>query len=198
LSRDNVLFVLLGVLIGFVAAYFLFEAVGQHQSPRLPAGQALQAPATGGGPAAGVPAGSGPVNAPVMQQQLREMRQAMEKDPDNAEGWLRVANMAFDLREWEIAADAYQHALDLQPGDPDVMSDLAVSLHGMGRSEEALEMFNRVQQLNPQHWQSRFNEVVVLADMGRTDDAAKVMVDLQRLQPDNPDVQRLADELKSR
>ena len=199
MSRDNLLFALVGLLIGFVAAYFVYETVGERQAPRLPFGQAAQVPQPGAVPGAGQSQpDAGPVNAPVMQQQLREMRQAMDANPDDADGWLRVANMAFDLRRWDVAVEAYQRNLDLRPGDPDVMSDLAVSLHGLGRSEEALAMFDRAQQTNPQHWQSRFNEVVVLADLGRFDAAAGAMAELERLQPDNPDVQRLAAELERR
>lgn len=199
MNRDNLLFALVGLLIGFVAAYFVYETVGEQQAPRLPFGQAMQAPQPGVAPGAGqMQPGAGPINAPVMQQQLLEMRQAMDANPDDADGWLRVANMAFDLRRWDVAVEAYQRNLDLRPGDPDVMSDLAVSLHGLGRSEEALAMFDRAQEANPQHWQSRFNEVVVLADLGRFDAAAGVMAELERLQPDNPDVQRLAAELERR
>jgi tetratricopeptide (TPR) repeat protein len=202
-SRDNLLFTLLGVVVGFVAAYLLYETVGARQPARLPFGQTAQAPA-GAQTAAPPPGagaaqpGTGPVNAPAMQAQLEQMRQAAEANAEDPAAWLAVANLAFDLRRWEVAAEAYEKHLELVPGDPDVMSDLAVSLHGMGRSQEALAMFDRAQQTSPQHWQSRFNEIVVLADLGRLDEAAQVMSELQRMQPGNPDVQRLAAELERR
>jgi hypothetical protein len=51
--------------------------------------------------------------------------------------------------------------------------------------------------MQPDHWQSRFNEVIVLGfDLGRVDEAAQVMAELKELQPDNPNVQRLDQELE--
>jgi cytochrome c-type biogenesis protein CcmH/NrfG len=202
-SRDNLLFTLLGVVVGFIAAYLLYETVGARQPARLPFGQTAQVPAgaQSAAPPPGAGAaqpGTGPVDAPAMQAQLEQMRQAAEANAEDPAAWLAVANLAFDLRRWEVAVEAYENHLELVPGDPDVMSDLAVSLHGMGRSQEALAMFDRAQQTSPQHWQSRFNEIVVLADLGRLDDAAQVMSELQRMQPENPDVQRLAAELERR
>lgn len=201
MSRDNLLFTLLGVVVGFIAAYLLYETVGARQPARLPFGQTAPAPA--GAQSAAPPPGAGAaqpgaVNAPAMQAQLEQMRQAAQANAEDPAAWLAVANLAFDLRRWEVAVEAYENHLELVPGDPDVMSDLAVSLHGMGRSQEALAMFDRAQQTSPQHWQSRFNEIVVLADLGRLDEAAQVMSELQRMQPENPDVQRLATELERR
>lgn len=218
LDRNNVLFALAGVVIGFVLAYFLYEAVGENQPPRMVAGlnQAgvaapAGAPAAGGAPApapggqaGGVPAtdgggfGSGPVNAPVMQQRLETMRAAMDENPDNAQGWLEVANMAYDLRRWDVASEAYERYLELDPDNPDIMSDLAVSLHGAGRSEEALAKFDEAQSVATDHWQSLFNEVVVLLDLGRLDAAEERMPELRRLRPADETVRRLGAEIERR
>lgn len=201
MTRDNVLFALVGLLIGFVAAYFLYETIGEDQPPRLPAGQAAVAPGAAP-PGTGMPGGApatGPVNAPVMQQQLEQLRESLEADPENTAGWLRLANIAFDLRRWDVAVEGYSNYLDRTAPDPDVLSDLAVSLHRAGRTEDALATFDRAQELAPDHWQSYYNEVVVIGlDLGRFDEAAEILEQLQRLQPDNPDVQRLAQELERR
>lgn len=220
-DRNNLLFGLAGLVVGFVLAYFLYEAVGENQPPRLAAAGAVSTqgatagttqPGTAqagrtqsGAPEAGpggLPQdggfGSGPVNAPVMQQQLDALRRGMEDNPDDADGWLDVANMAFDLRRWDVAVESYERFLELQPDNPDIMSDLAVSLHGAGRSDEALNTFHAAQALEPAHWQSRFNEVVVLLDLARLDDASKRMEELRRLRPGDETVLRLGAEIERR
>lgn len=206
MNRDNVLWALAGVLAGFIAAYFLFEAVGRNQPPRAVVGEAPPAAgvpgaaqgAAGGGPGGG-PAAGGGVDAPFLQQQARALEQAVAEDPSAAPSWLELANLRFDLQQFAGAAEAYQRYLELAPPHPDVLTDLGVSLHMAGRPQEALEQFGRAQQIDPDHWKSHFNEVVVLAfDLGRLDEAAEVLERLQRLQPDNPDVARLAAELSAR
>jgi hypothetical protein len=205
-NRDNVLWALGGVLVGFVAAYFLFEAVGRGQPPRLAVGEAPPAAAAPGGamgaaaaPAPGSPGAAGGINAPFLQQQARQLEQAVAADPSAAETWLELANLRFDLQQFAAAAEAYQRYLGLVPPHPDVLTDLGICLQMTGRPQEALEQFDRAQQLQPDHWKSLFNEAVVLAfDLGRLDEAARVVERLRPLQPNNPDVERLASELGAR
>ncbi len=64
---------------------------------------------------------------------------------------------------------------------------------GGRRFDQALANFRRVRELAPDHWESRFNEAVVLAfGLRRYDEAEALVEELRRLQPDNPNVERLA------
>jgi len=194
-SRDNALYALAGVLVGFVVAYFLFEAVGEQQPPRLPAGQAAAA-----GPAGAAPGGPGGAPDPaVLGQRAAQVEEFLRTSPDVPQAWLELGNLRFDAREYPAAAEAYRRYLDLAPPDPDVLTDLGVAYHLMERPDDALEQFAAAQELAPDHWQSRFNEVVVLAfDLGRFDEASRVLDELRALQPGNPDVDRLAAEVERR
>lgn len=191
MNRDNLLFALAGVLIGFTGAYFVFESVAERQPPRLPMGAAAVAASQQAGQ-------QGAPRAPFLER-LAELERFVQSNPQDADAVLQLANIYFDAQNWSGAAQAYQRLLELRPPNPDVLSDLGVSLQRLGRSDEALAMFGRAQQLAPDHWQSRYNEVVVLAfDLQRFDDAERVLSELRRLQPDNPDVERLADAVAER
>lgn len=185
MNRDNVLYAMGGLLVGFVAAYFLFEFVAERQAPRLVPG----ATAAVGAPA--VPAGEAP-RAPFLER-TAEMERFVQANPQDDAAIRQLANLYFDAENWSGAAAAYEHYLTLRPGDADVHSDFGVSLQRLGRADEALAQFKRAQELDPNHWQSRYNEVVVLAfDLQRYDEAEKILDELRRLQPQNPDVERLA------
>jgi tetratricopeptide (TPR) repeat protein len=192
-NRDNFLFALVGVLIGFVAAYFVYETVAERQPPRMTTGAAASAAAPGGAPGA---AGQG---VSQVEAQIQQIQQFLQANPDNAEAWLSLANLSFDHEQWALATQAYERYVTLAEPSPDVLSDMGVSLHRVGRSDEALNLFHRAQEMQPDHWQSYYNEVVVLGlDLGRLDEAAEVMAELEELQPDNTNVQRLGEELERR
>lgn len=198
--RDHALSGLAGLLVGFVAAYFLFESVATQQPPRRAfhgdggTAQAAAAPGGGGGDAGA----AGAPRAPFMEQ-VNAIQQRISAAPDDPAPRLELANRYFDAGLWPQAETAYGSYLELSPDDPDALSDLGVSLYQQGRFDEALERFRRVQELQPDHWESRFNEAVVLAfGLNRYDEAGALVEELRGLQPGNPSIEQLAAEIEKR
>ncbi|HEV2845599.1 MAG TPA: tetratricopeptide repeat protein, partial [Thermoanaerobaculia bacterium] len=133
--------------------------------------------------------GTGPAMAEVQQLQAR-----LQESPNDTDAMLRLANLNFDIRNWQRAQELYARYLELEPKNVDVMTDLGISYRETRQFNEALAMFAKAKQVNPQHWQAYYNEVVVLAfDLQRLDEANQSLARLQELQPGNPDVARLAE-----
>lgn len=208
--RDHLLFLAAGVLVGFVLAYLAFEEIGSKQAPRLEPGQveASTVPPSSGlpgpqaNPGAGNPGAGNPgsnAGTAFTQEQVQQLRAYVAENPDDAGAVLQLANMNFDIRNWPRAAELYERRIALQPGEADVVSDLGICYREMGELDKALEAFDEAQKINPQHWESRFNEVVVLAiDLKRFDDAEAVLDELRVIRPGNQDVERLAAEVERR
>lgn len=220
MNKDNLLFLMGGLLIGFVSAYLLFEAMATRQPPRLtpalraqiatgedpagaggPAGgptdaRVADSGAMGGGAAPGADGGPGAAagqGGPAMAE-IQQLRDFVEKNPNDPQAVRKLADLNFDIQNWARAAELYSHYLELKPGDPDVMTDLGITYRGTGKFDQALDQFHRSQKLAPDHWQSYYNEVVVLAfDLKNLDRAHQVLAQLQQMQPANPDVKKLAD-----
>jgi tetratricopeptide (TPR) repeat protein len=207
-NKDNLLFATIGVLLGFIAGYLLQEVMVLRQPPRLLPGQA--AAIAQGAPAAGPGMGPAPNQAPPDQgqgsadaqasmAQVQQLRQYVEQNPNDADAVLQLAHLNFDIQNWGRARDLYLQYLKLRPENPDVLTDLGAAQRELGDFDAALKSFVRAREIAADHWQSRFNEVLVLAiDLKRLDDAQARLAELQRLQPDNPDVQRLAAEVARR
>ena len=204
MNRDNLLFATLGVLAGFISGYFVHEVVAVRQPPPLAVLQAAQAAAMGGSPhAAGAPPGAGgtapaaPAAGGPAMAEIERLKQQIESNPEDADAILQLANLNYDIRNWARARDLYLRWLELRPADPGVLTDLGVAYRGLGEFDEAMQRFDAAQQLEEGHWQSMFNQVVVLSfDLHDHDRAAAVLTRLRALQPDNPDVQRLAQEVE--
>lgn len=192
---SNLLSGVLGVLIGFVVAYFMYETISPRQTTRLSAEQAVRQAAAGPGAetAPGAQTGQAAPGTAERRAAVAQTEGFLAANPDNPQAWLQLAQLSYDLEDWGRAVESYRRYLELAPADPNVLSELGVSLRGVGRTEEAIAAFDLAQEMAPQHWQSRYNEALVLAfDMGRFEDAEAVIEELRELQPDNPDVERLA------
>jgi cytochrome c-type biogenesis protein CcmH/NrfG len=210
MNKDNLIFAVFGILVGFISGYLMHEVVASRQPPRLTPelraqiampGEDPTAPGAGPTDARGADLGMGggaPGSGPAMEQ-VQQLRAYVEQNPDDADAVLQLANMNFDIRNWTRAVELYNQYLKLRPGDANVLTDLGVAYQASQEYDQALATFDEAQKLAPDNWKAYYNEVIVLAfDLKRFDDAERVLAELQRLQPGNPDVQRLADEVSRR
>jgi len=204
MNRDNLLFVLLGFMLGFVGAYLAFEAVSARQPPRRVPGAvdesaaATGVPPAGGGEGAAAPGVQAPSGAPpgAPMAEIAKLRDYVQKHPEDKDAVRKLANLNFDIGNWQRAQDLYLQFLKVSEGDPDLLTDLGITYRELGKPEAALERFREAEKLAPAHWQSRFNQVVVLGlDLARYDEADRILADLRRTQPGNPDIERLAAEV---
>jgi tetratricopeptide (TPR) repeat protein len=211
MTKDNLIFAAFGLMLGFVTAWLMFEKVAMRQPPRAVPGQASvgaapTAPPAGGMPGAGAPGGASS-GVPLDMSRLEQLQQQVQANPDNPDMILALAHESYDIAQqvpnpagsrplWVQARDLYTRYVELRPDDPNlpnILSDLGVSYQELGEFDQALEIFRRVQAMAPDHWQSLYNQVVVLAfSKKEIDEARKVLAELQRVQPNNPDVARLA------
>ena len=199
MNRDSLLFLLIGLLAGFLAGYVVQEEMADLQPQRLPAGAAgaaMSAPGTAAAPGpgmAGAPTGGAPM------QRIEELRKRLESNPNDEPALLELANLNFDIQNWARARELYERLLALRPADPDVLTDLGITLRAQGDFDGALARFREAESLAPAHWQSRFNEIVVLAiDQNEIAAAGQRLAELEKLAPGNADVARLAEEIRRR
>jgi tetratricopeptide (TPR) repeat protein len=198
-NKDSLISAVFGLLLGFIAGYLLHEVMASRQPPRLVAGAQNTMPGAQSMPGAGAPPGAPAPDqgaAQAMQQEMQSLEQYIQENPNDAEALRRLADLSFEQARWPQARELYTRFLEMQPGNPDVLSDLGVVYRGLGEPDKALAHFDEAQRQAPQHWQSRYNEVIVLLDLKRFDEAQQVMGELKMLQPGNPNVAQLDQELQ--
>ncbi len=117
-------------------------------------------------------------------------------DAEVAQGWLARANQFYDQGKWEDAKNAFLRYLEENPQDVGALADLGVCYKELGDYDRALRNFDQALVLNPGHWQSLYNKIIVLGfHLDKKPEAKKLMRELRKLQPNNPDVERLAQEV---
>lgn len=213
MNRDNLLFLTFGFLLGFVGAYLAFEAIAAKQPPRRVAGMAIEdphaaavgapsgasgAPETGGAPAGNAGTGSPAAGGPGMEQ-IRKLKEYVDQHPEDSDAVRKLANLNFDIGNWARARDLYLQYEKVAKADADLLTDLGITHRELGESEQALARFREAEKLAPEHWQSRFNQAIVLGlDLARFDDAIQILDQLRGLQPGNPEIDRLQAEIEKR
>lgn len=213
MTKDNLISVVLGILLGFIAGYLSHEVMVARQparfagslgttpspaapSPGMPQGPFQPSPDMPPGQQPQPPMGAAPGGEAPMQE-IQQLRERVAQNPEDADAVRQLGDMNFEISNWQRAQELYARYLELRPGDIDVLSDLGVVEQELGNFDEALSLFDQVQEQKPDHWQSMYNEVIVLAFKKKDFAAAQTALErLRQLQPENPNVQRLADEVQ--
>jgi tetratricopeptide (TPR) repeat protein len=200
---DRGLFLAVGLLAGFAAAYLYLD---KNPSAVPLAGAAdPHAGLAGVGPGAtrdlpGSGGGQPSLAAdPVARQKLAEVEAAVAKEPGNAALLVQLGNTAYDVEDWKKAVDAYERSLKLREGDPNVLTDLGVAYRNLGNADRALAMFQRAAVLDPNHWPAQFNLAIVFGiDKGDTKKALEILSKLKKEHPEIPALDRLTGDIEQR
>ncbi|MGA7990204.1 MAG: tetratricopeptide repeat protein, partial [Thermoanaerobaculia bacterium] len=126
---------------------------------------------------------------PVAQRRLADLEAAAGREPANYALQVQLGNVAYDVEDWKKAVDAYERALKLQAGDPNVLTDLGVAYRNLGNGEKALGMFSRALAKDPAHWPAAFNQAIVWGiDRG---DKARAKEILNKIKKEHPEVKSI-------
>jgi tetratricopeptide (TPR) repeat protein len=132
--------------------------------------------------------------AAMDQSAVKEALEAARKEVEGVsdlEALVHRGNEAFDQAEknhdprlYFQAIAAYERALQVRPGDPNVQTDLGIAYRGIGQPDAAIEHFQAAQASDPTHLQSVLNlAVVYLEDKGEPEKAAEAAEQCLSLDP---------------
>ncbi len=186
---------IIGLMVGVVMGYVFAE---RQAVP--PATVAARPPATGS-VEGGLPDGHPPIDASTgggqeaqrLAAQAAEIEAALQRNPGDPRLMIALGNLYFDAGRWTESRLWYERAVEIERGDPNVLTDLAVVYRNLKQPEKALELLAEAEAANPGHWQAWYNTVVVLHfDLHRHDEAAAALEKLKGLAASNPEIPDLS------
>ena len=124
MSRENLLFAIIGILLGFIIGFMFASSMSQKQATQL-------AGASPGLPADHPPiAGAGGQNAPDPQAMRAEVASQLEKaknEPNNFDAQIRAAQLYYQIQRYDQAIEFLLKANALKPTDYQTVVALAVT-----------------------------------------------------------------------
>jgi tetratricopeptide (TPR) repeat protein len=145
-----------GLIVGWVIGS---QQAGPSRFAAAPAAVAEQAqPAQG---QASMPAAQ--AARPFDQAEAQRLQAAAEKNPADTKTRVDLGNLYFDAERYADAINWYQQALKINPGDPDVGTDLAVCYYYSNDPDRALQQFEVSLKADPKHVKTLLNQGIVKA-----------------------------------
>ena len=166
----------IALAVGLVVGIFIGYQVGSS-------GQAPSFASGGSGPVQQMPP---PVAGDNYQTRIQTMQQVVAREPRNAQAWVQLGNDYFDTRQAQKSVDAYAHALELMPDNPDVLTDQGVMYRALGQFDKAIANFEKANRASPKHVQSLFNMgVVYSSDLNQPGKAIEAWKKIVAVAPDS-------------
>ena len=172
MNKDSALLLLVGLLLGFLATYLLVRnrdlgPLVLRDVPGLMSGGPIEAQA------------NERIDALIQQAEVR-----LEQNPGDFQVLIELANLNFDRDDFQGAIDYYGRALEINPDDATVRTDMGTALYYLDRVDFAAAEFEKSLSIDPTHPQALFNMGVLLLE--ERNDRAGALQLWERLIATNP------------
>jgi tetratricopeptide (TPR) repeat protein len=192
MSKDNLIFGLAGMVLGVIIGVLIANNSVIRQPVSVPVQQEASSSAENTNTDQGqLPDGHPPVDEAALKARIAEQQQILDKDPNNQEATVAIANLNFDLKNYQEAIRWYEKALQREPSNINLITDLGSSYMWMGDYQKALDYYNKSLAIDPKHLQTLMNMGIVRMSMGDRAGAADMWEKVVTLYPNNPEVPML-------
>jgi len=145
-NKDSILIAAVALVVGLLGGYLIFSISNS--------GSVQQSNAV-------IPVGAG--SPTDYTQRIAQAEKVVAQDPKNLNAWISLGNDYFDTEQSQKAINAYGKALEIEPNNPNVLTDQGVMFRKVGWYDKALANFEKATKLDPNHLQSLFNAGIVYA-----------------------------------
>lgn len=186
MTRENILFGVVGLLLGYVIAFHLVVHINQTRP---------EAALPDGHPAL---AGEGGSEAQRLDAAADTAARAAEESPKDFDAQLKAAMAYMDVGGFDEAADFLARANALRPDDLDVRSELAVTyfMRTPPQKDKAIAELRRNLETDPAHLPSLHNLTRMLIETKRIDEAEATLDKLEKAKPDYEQLPQLRAEVE--
>jgi len=169
-NKDSILIAVVALIVGLLGGYLIFSIsnVGKVQQTNT----AIQ---TGAG------------SPTDYTQRIAQAEKVVAQDPKNLNAWISLGNDYFDTEQSQKAINAYGKALEIEPNNPNVLTDQGVMYRKIGWYDKALVNFEKANKIDSNHLQSLYNAGLVYAvDLKQPEKATKYWNQYLKLDSNSP------------
>jgi tetratricopeptide (TPR) repeat protein len=201
MTRDNLLFAIIGILLGFIGGFLLASNISQREA-------AVRA-GTGSAQTQNLPPNHPPVAGDQTsgdggQQMLASVQTAMKnarENPNDFEAQVTAAKLQYQIQRYDQAIEYLLAANKVKPTDWDVLAMLGVANLDAGHFDAAEKWYKAALQVKPNDMPTLDGLCAALLSNNKAKEAEEAINKLAKIDPTNQDLPQFRaklDELKSK
>lgn len=192
MSRDNLLFAIIGLLLGFIVGFMFASSMSQKTvSPQAAA-------SSQGLPADHPPVGAqnGP-NPQAMQAQVQASLEKARNDPKNFDAQVQAAQLYYQIQRYDQAIEYLLKANQLKPTDYQTVVALGLVNLDAGHYDQAEKWYRAAAKMKPDDVQVLAGLAAVTLEQGNAKAAEDAIAQLEKADPNAEDLPQFKTKLAS-
>jgi tetratricopeptide (TPR) repeat protein len=196
MSRDNLLFAIIGILLGFIAGFLLAGNISQREAAMraTPAAQAGQNLPPNHPPIAAGDQTGGEGGQQMLASVQTAMKQARE-NPNDFEAQLTAAKLEYQIQRFDQAIEYLLAANKIKPADFDTLAMLGVANLDAGHFDAAEKWYKAALQKKPDDMPAADGLCATLLSKGDAKGAEEQINKLAKIDPTNQDLAQFREKL---
>jgi predicted Zn-dependent protease len=191
LTRENFLFGIIGVLLGFILGFMLHGVMSQRDAERAAASTQQRPP---------MPADHPPISTDGSgnQQSMEQVQQTIAKarnNPKDFDAQIMAARLEYQIQQYDEAIKFLLTANQLKPDNYDVLVMLGEANMDAQHWDAAEKWYKAAQTKNPKDVAVAASLAFVGLQRGDVKAAERAIANLEKLSPDSPDLQNFKNKL---
>jgi Flp pilus assembly protein TadD len=190
MNRDNLLFTIIGVLLGFIVGFMLASSMTQREAVSSPTARAQAMPSDH--PAAG----NGQPGTPgQMQAEVTAALDQARKEPNNFEAQLKAAELYYQIQRYDDAIGYLLKANQLQPDSYETVANLGMVNMDAGHFETAEKWYKAALLKKADDVRVLDGLCVVYLEQGKAKEAEDTIDKLAKVDSSNTDLTKFREQL---
>lgn len=192
MTRDNILFAIIGILLGFIVGFMLASSMSQRQAMQQASASGQEMPADH--PPLGA---QGAPDPQAVREQVTASLEKARNEPQNFEAQVRAAELYYQIQRYDQAIEYLLKANQLQPTDYRTVTLLGVVNLDAGNFDNAEKWYRAAMKM-------KSDDVMVLSGLayatlqkGDAKAAEDAIAQLEKVSPGSVDLPQFKEKLAS-
>jgi tetratricopeptide (TPR) repeat protein len=192
MSRENLLFAIIGILLGFIVGFMFASSMAQKTAVQQTAASSQ-----------GLPADHPPVggqNAPDPQKMREEVAASLEKarnEPKNFDAQIKAAALYYQIQRYDQAIEFLLKANQIQPTDYQTVATLGMVNLDAGHYDQAEKWYRAAMKMKSDDTMVLSGLAAATLEKGDAKAAEDAIAQLEKADPNSQDLPQFRDKLAS-
>ena len=190
MTRDNLLFAIIGILFGFIVGFLFATSMSQRSGPGAPA-----TASSGPIPADHPPLTSGAPASGNMQAEVTAKIQKARSEPKNFEAQVEAASLFYQIQRYDSAIEFLLKANELKPDDYQTLVNLGLANFDAEHYDTAEKWYRAAIQKKKDDLRTLAGLAASLLGKGDAKAAEVAIANLEKVDPTAEDLPRFKQRL---